>query len=1053
MSDRRLLNEFMGGSERAFEELVKRHSGLVYSVCLRRVRDPVLAEDATQAVFILLARNARKLPESTLLPGWFVNVSKYVAARTLRTEFRQKAREAEVGKMRQHTDNTVGHQQLTELLDDALDRLNSRERDVVILKFFEERSFKEVAEVLKISEKAAEKRVARALIKLKGFVAKKGAVVPMAVVAAALSNTVRAMPSIQAESIARDALAGATNNPALNSCWTIANDAAHMMTMAKVKSAGILVCATLLLAVCGMFGHHWLGADETSLPVVPAPEGEKAEIPEKLPYPVSKISGVVIDDKSNLPVAGVTVGLVGYYFRKMTEDPKEILPLPGAKSIDGAPVTVSGADGTYELSFMTSLRDRLSLNIAIWGMSLTSDNKIAVYQGEAVVAEPLKVTRTSAVTVRVVDDKGVPLIGANVRQSGSEFKTDKDGHFTDSTVPLHVFSWDVAAPGFELMRFRYWIGDGKRDPVIQLVPCKSVTGKVVDAAGQPVPNIRVYGGSEHLNSRPNWFTETDAKGEFVMATMLQNNAPTPIFPVRGSDIIGEKWRVTAGQIGVVLKLFPTGRFEATAEDEKGQPIASQELRLRPTGDDLGKIRWMVTNAKGLAIIENMPLGTFKLDILRPNKGLVAPIPCDVVIAEHRTSRTKLICPLTNNVRVTGFIVDKQGLPVLHAMVMVCLKPANADKWIVQDGLGYVEVDGHFEIELHKNNRGNRDRTPMWEAPEPDGPGKIRICAIFTDGLGNAGQHFVDDTRVWVQDSPSLDCGRLQVNLDPVRYISADSFLPGGTDAHGWCTAARSSDGQKIDALRLLTSNGGKRRMRIAIRNSGALTLNFENEVGDTIAVAVPASDKDSSVQVHFPKPRSVAFSVLDENDRPLKGIQFHKLGFPKDMKNGYGISSDDQGQINFECSAQATGTFYLSGPLQLYEIYFGEIAASEAALVQTIRLKNVTATLSGRMLDKKGMPVPNARLTARVSISAGERVVTSSLDVDVKKDGSYSTRIPSGVSVQLLGYDSEIGYSVYSESVKVTAGQKISLNVTLYHKEKAHEPIRKQKPPPQEGDF
>ncbi len=102
MEDWQLLPDYIERDPgAAFHELVNRYLNLVYSVALRRVRDAHLAEVVTQAVFVLLARNARSFRQSTVLSGWLFGTTRFVGSRAVRVAKRRRRREEETFAVQQ----------------------------------------------------------------------------------------------------------------------------------------------------------------------------------------------------------------------------------------------------------------------------------------------------------------------------------------------------------------------------------------------------------------------------------------------------------------------------------------------------------------------------------------------------------------------------------------------------------------------------------------------------------------------------------------------------------------------------------------------------------------------------------------------------------------------------------------------------------------------------------------------------------------------------------------------------------------------------------------
>ncbi len=223
-----LVREFAAAqSEAAFTALVERHIGLVYSAALRQTNHAHLAEEITQAVFIILARKAGKLSQNTILPAWLCRTALYAAADALKQQRRRQAREQEA-YMQSHLESSgdasspaaaetlAAWQQLAPVLDAAMAALGETDRAAVVLRYFENRPWQEVAAQLQLTEDAAQKRVTRALDKLRKLFAKRGVALTATLIASSVAgNSVQAAPValvkiISAAAMAKGAAAGAS---------------------------------------------------------------------------------------------------------------------------------------------------------------------------------------------------------------------------------------------------------------------------------------------------------------------------------------------------------------------------------------------------------------------------------------------------------------------------------------------------------------------------------------------------------------------------------------------------------------------------------------------------------------------------------------------------------------------------------------------------------------------------------------------------------------------------------------------------------------------------
>ncbi|HEY3913392.1 MAG TPA: sigma-70 family RNA polymerase sigma factor, partial [Verrucomicrobiae bacterium] len=171
-----LRNYARDGSEDAFKTLVDRYLNLVYSIAIGRLADEASAKDIAQVVFAALARKGSRLSEKVVLSGWLFQVTTHACQDFQRGEARRKKWENEAVQQ-QLAESNEGHFELTEIgpmISWALSSLAASERDAILLRFIENREFRQIAAQLSISEGAAKMRVGRGLERLRALLQKRG---------------------------------------------------------------------------------------------------------------------------------------------------------------------------------------------------------------------------------------------------------------------------------------------------------------------------------------------------------------------------------------------------------------------------------------------------------------------------------------------------------------------------------------------------------------------------------------------------------------------------------------------------------------------------------------------------------------------------------------------------------------------------------------------------------------------------------------------------------------------------------------------------------------
>ena len=217
------------------------------------VCDAHLAKDVTQGVFIALAQNARQLADRPVLSGWLHRTAQNLAANTVRSDVRRRAREQEAAAMNEllSTESDANWENIAPHLDAGLGELDEADRDALLLRYFQRKSAREMAEILGTSEDAAQKRVSRAVERLREFFSKRNVTIGASGLTILISaNAVQSAPIGLAATISAAAVLAGT---AVHTSTVIAATKTIAMTIIQKT----LITATVaVLAGAGIYEAH-----------------------------------------------------------------------------------------------------------------------------------------------------------------------------------------------------------------------------------------------------------------------------------------------------------------------------------------------------------------------------------------------------------------------------------------------------------------------------------------------------------------------------------------------------------------------------------------------------------------------------------------------------------------------------------------------------------------------------------------------------------------------------------------------------------------------------
>jgi RNA polymerase sigma factor (sigma-70 family) len=688
LSDRQLIDRFVArrdaAGEAAFAALVVRHGPMVLHVCRQILGDYQHAEDAFQAVFLVLARRARSVGNPDLLGHWLCGVALRTARKAKARRARQRTYERDHAMRGVRPQSAAVADQLmiamedTEVLYNEIDRLPNAFRLPVVLCYFEGLSLHEAARRLGCPEGTLRSRLARARDKLGRGLTRRGVVLPAAVLAAVLDSTA-AYASVTS-SLCEITTRAAVNFAAGQEAGPLATALARAVLKSMVARKIMLAALTILFvgAVATGAGLVW----QTSTSQTPKTElqvrhAEKAEPNEAVA-------------QANNVIAGPTSGRMFVVGRVLDPTGK---PVPNAVAmfyarskafgrttrlsrLNAVPIADSRADGSGRFR-IDAPRISSSDHDTVGAVALAPGHGAGWVGLDPDADQPtldITLRPERVIEGRLYDLQGQPVPDATVSVSfmsppsplgrgvgsfaeGIAFywtdlnelsawprpaKTDALGRFTVRGIgrDLRVFL-TVHHPRFALSRIDIETDGTLQSKAITLAlePARVITGRVTyEDTGKPVPNAVLFVASHRRRAGINLGSsfEADAEGRFRMNCASGDRYQVAAYPPSGEPYLWIQKRLDWPKGAVEQSLdiaLPRGLLihGKVTEQGSGQPVASAMVRFLTQAERQG----IAASEKGSTILQTADDGAFAIGAV-PSSGFLAVMAASDDFILHAT---------------------------------------------------------------------------------------------------------------------------------------------------------------------------------------------------------------------------------------------------------------------------------------------------------------------------------------------------------------------------------------------------------------------------------